>query len=210
MIGFPRFMLERNALAVPGIPVPFSAGSLVAVRQDDMLAIASPVDGTLICQWARFDLWTMPDESVFPTADAAFAELDAVCRQKRPVGEVFGVATVAGADLVQGLPVAVSRATGQLLPARADTYALAFVAGVASADTSIGFGDRPAHGAVTLPDWSAVADVALLAPGLPYFLAATGGLTAAPPGAGGLCNVRVGLAVSPTTMVVAPTLPIQL
>lgn len=86
MIQFPRYLPDQNALAVAGIPTPFPAGSLIAVRQDDMLAIASPVDGTLICQWASFDAWAMADETVFGSADAAFAVLDAACRQKRPVG----------------------------------------------------------------------------------------------------------------------------
>ena len=118
MIAFPSFLPDQNALAVPGIPVPFPAGSLIAVRQADMLAIASPVDGTLICQWARFDVWVMPDGSVFPTVDAAFAQLDAVCRQKRPVG---------GPQRNYAVPVADGQTVFPISPATVDVNTLNLV-----------------------------------------------------------------------------------
>jgi hypothetical protein len=98
---------------------------------------------------------TSLDGSRVPASMAdALAYLQGEFAKNKPVGETFGVPVVAGADLAQGQPVAVSRASGQLLPARADTYTLAFVAGVASADTAQGFATQPAHGAITLPDWS--------------------------------------------------------
>jgi hypothetical protein len=148
--------------------------------------------------------------SGFSSPDALLTYLQGEFAKRRSVGETFDVATVAGADLVQGMPVAISRATGQLLPARADTYALAFVAGLASADTEQGFTDQPAHGAVTLSDWTAITGAALLAAGMPYFLAPGGGLSTASVGPGSTCVTRVGFAASATTLVVEPSPPILL
>ena len=198
----------RDALMIMGVGVYQPLTLAATMDEQGFVTIRSMAGrGELYRAWS--DISDLA-ENGFASSDALLTYLQGEFVKCRAVGETFGVATVAGAALIRGLPVAVSRATGQLLPARADTDALAFVAGVASADTGQGFTVQPAHGAVTLPDWSAVADGTLLAPGLPYFLAAAGGLTAVPPGAGGLCTVRVGLAVSSTTMVVAPTLPIQL
>lgn len=139
----------------------------------------------------------------------AIAYLQGEFTKFKPVGETFGVAGVAGAALIQGQPVAVSRASGQLLPARADTYVLAFVAGVASADTVQGFTNKPAHGAVTLPDWTAIAGSPALSVGQPYFLGAAGGLTTVPR-LEAACIARVGLATTPLTLVVEPATPIIL
>lgn len=145
----------------------------------------------------------------FASRDDAKSYLDFVIAQRRPVGETFGVPAVAGADLAQGHPVAVSRASGQLLPARADTYTLAFVAGVASADTAQGFANRPAHGAVTLPDWTALTGSPDLSVGQLYFVGPAGGLTTAPR-LDTQCIARVGLATAPQTLVVEPSTPIIL
>lgn len=145
----------------------------------------------------------------FASAAAAKAYLDVVTAQRRPVGETFGVPVVAGADLLQGQPVAVSRASGRLLPARADTYTRAFVAGLASADTAQGFTNQPAHGAVTLPDWTGLTGFAALAVGQLYFLGAAGSLTIAPR-LDTACVTRVGLAAAPQTLVVEPSAPIIL
>lgn len=139
----------------------------------------------------------------------ALAYLQGEFAKSCPVGETFGVPVVAGADLVQGQPVAISRASGQLLPARADTYTLAFVAGIASTDTAQGFTNRPAHGAVTLPDWTGVTGSPSLAVGQPYFLAPTGGLATVPDFTAA-CVARVGAAVTPRTLVVEPSDPILL
>ncbi|WP_449411113.1 hypothetical protein [Methylobacterium komagatae] len=125
------------------------------------------------------------------------------------MGETFGVPAATDADLIKGQPVAVSRASGRLLPARADTYALAFVAGLASADTGQGFADQPAHGAFTLADWSTVAGSPSLSVGQLYFLGATGGLTISPD-LTAACVTRVGLATTPQTLVAEPAHPIVL
>ena len=204
-----RIFFLNNEILIDTIPTPFVAGSLIARMNGESVEIGRVESDFVFTSIPWMDI-AARDGSTFRSPDAVMAYVTGQLGMRRSVGENFGVATVAGAALVRGLPVAISRATGQLLPARADTYALAFVAGVASDDTASGFVDRPAHGAVTIADWSTVADTAQLAPGLPYFLAAAGGLTAVPPGAGGLCNIRVRLAVSSTTMVVAPSLPIQL
>lgn len=139
----------------------------------------------------------------------ALAYLQGEFAKACPVGETFGVPVVAGADLIQGQPVAVSRASWLLLPARADTYTLAFVAGVASADTAQGFANQPAHGAVTLPDWTTLTGSVSLAVGQTYFVAPAGGLTASPR-LDIACVARVGFATGPQTLVVEPSTPILL
>lgn len=139
----------------------------------------------------------------------ALAYLQGEFAKSCPIGEIFGAPVVAGADLVRGQPVAVSRTSGQLLPARADTYTLAFVAGVASADTAQGFANQPAHGAITLPDWSALTGTISLNVGELYFVGPEGGLTASPR-LDTQCVVRVGLATTPQTLVVEPSTPIIL
>lgn len=199
----------RNTLYVSGIATPFPAGSLQAKQLGSMLAVANPMDGTLLCAWADFGAWTIQGSSTFASADEAFSALQAACTTKRPVGETFGVSGVAGADLIKGQPVTVSRASGRLLPARADTYTRAFVAGLASADTAQGFTNQPAHGAVTLPDWTGLTGFAALAVGQMYFLGAAGGLTTAPR-LDTACVARVGLATAPQTLVVEPSAPIIL
>lgn len=140
---------------------------------------------------------------------SALAYLQGEFAKSKPIGETFGIPVVAGADLARGQPVAVSRASGQLLPARADTYTLAFVAGVASADTAQGFANQPAHGAITLPDWSALTGAISLNVGELYFVGPEGGLTASPR-LDTQCVARVGLATTPQTLVVEPSTPIIL
>jgi hypothetical protein len=158
------------------------------------------------------DVWqnyTRSGGGTFASPDDLMAYLTAQFAMRRLVGETFGVPAVAGADLTQGQPVAVSRASGQLLPARADTYTLAFVAGVASADAAQDFVGQPAHGAVTLSDRSAVTGSAALLVGQLYFVGPAGGLTTAPR-LDTACVARVGLATTPQTLVVEPFTPILL
>jgi len=153
---------------------------------------------------------TSLDGSYAPSSMAdALAYLTSEFAKSCPVGETFGVPAATGADLIKGQPVAVSRASGRLLPARADTYSLAFVAGLASADTVSGFADQPAHGAVTLADWTLVAGTPSLFVGQLYFLGTTGGLTTAPD-LTAACITRVGLATAPQTLVAEPAHPIIL
>lgn len=149
------------------------------------------------------------DGNGFADLPTTLAYLQGEFAKFSPVGETFGIPVVAGADLLQGQPVAVSRASGQLLPARADTYTLAFVAGLASAVTAQGFVNQPAHGAVTLPDWSGLTGSAALSVGQIYFVGPTGGLTASP-SLDTTCVARVGLATAPQTLVVEPSTPILL
>ena len=204
-----RIFFLDNEILIDTIPTPFVAGSLIARMNGDDVQIGR-VESDFVFTSIPWEDVAARDGSTFPTPDAVMAYVTGQLGMRRPVGETFGVATVAGADLVQGVPLAVSRATGQLLPARADTYALAFVAGLASADTEQGFTVQPAHGAVTLPDWTAVTGAALLAAGMPYFLAPDGGLSTASVGAGSTCITRVGFAASATTLVVEPSSPILL
>lgn len=116
---------------------------------------------------------------------------------------------VASSALVAGMPVCLSRSTGQLIPARADLKTSAFVMGLAGADVAAGFPVSVKEGAITLSNWTAIAGAASLGVGLPYFLKSTGGLTSTPPGAPN-CMALVGLAISTQSLMVAPEPPIQL
>jgi hypothetical protein len=204
----PAVFFDTNALYIKGYRDSFTAGSLVA----DVTSIGVGVRVLHGADYLVNDAWgnyTREDGSGFASPDEVMAYLTAQFAMRRAVGEIFGVPAVAGADLVQGQPVAVSRASGQLLPARADTYTLSFVAGVASADTAQGFIDRPIHGAVTLPDWTALTGSPDLSVGQLYFVGPAGGLTLAPR-LDTQCIARVGLATAPQTLVVEPSTPIIL
>jgi len=204
----PTVFFDTNALYIQGYRDSFTAGSLTA----DYSAIGVGVRVLHGSEYLVNDVWTnytRQDGTGFASPDELMAYLNAQFAQRRPVGETFGVPVVAGADLLQGQPVTVSRASGRLLPARADTYTRAFVAGLASADTAQGFTNQPAHGAVTLPDWTGLTGFAALAVGQLYFLDAAGGLTTAPR-LDTACVTRVGLATAPQTLSVEPSTPIIL
>jgi hypothetical protein len=199
---------DTNALYIEGYRDSFTAGSLTA----DYTPLGVGIRVLHGSEYIVNDDWqayTHQDGSTFASPDDLMAYLTAQFAMRRAVGEIFGVPAVAGADLVQGQPLAVSRASGQLLPARADTYTLSFVAGVASADTAQGFADRPVHGAVTLPDWTALTGSPALSVGQLYFVGPAGGLTTAPR-LDTQCIARVGLATAPQTLVVEPSTPIIL
>lgn len=204
-----RIYFRDNEILIDTIPTPFIAASLYATLNGAQIDITRYGSDFVFASPLWSDVANV-DGNTFASSDAVMAYLTAQFTMRRAVGETFGIATVAGVDLVQGQPVALSRATGQLLPARADTYTLAFVMGLASADTAQGFAGQPAHGIVTLTDWTAVVGAASLSLGIPYFLGLAGGLTAAPPSVQGQCVTRVGYAASPTTLIVAPADPIQL
>ena len=121
-----------------------------------------------------------------------------------------GFPIVSSTAMTAGIPVAVSRANGQLLPARADAKVFAFVAGVLREDVAAGFATIPSRGAVTLSDWTASTGSSALAAGQPYFLDAAGGLTLSPDRSLVTCIARVGTATSTTTLVVRPFDPLQL
>jgi|GEM_PF-2480783 len=116
---------------------------------------------------------------------------------------------VAGPALAAGQPLACAGSAQGLL-ARADDADLALVVGFAGA------GAAPdeavpvrVSGALTLPDWSAVAGTVDLTPAADYFLApAAGRITATVPTVGHL--VRVGRAVTGRTLVIRIGDPIRL
>lgn len=205
----PVVFFDTNALYIQGYRDSFTAGSLAA----DYTQIGVGVRVLHGTDYLVNDAWqnyTRPNNGGgFASPEALMVYLTAQFALRRPVGETFGVPAVAGANLTQGQPVAVSRASGQLLPARADTYTLAFVAGVASADTARGFTNQPAHGAVTLPDWTPLTGTISLNVGELYFVGPAGGLTPAPR-LDTQCVARVGLATAPQTLIVEPSTPILL
>ncbi|MCJ2072417.1 hypothetical protein MKK75_27105 [Methylobacterium sp. J-030] len=117
-----QYLEARNVLCVSGIAAPFPAGSLVALRQGAQLAVASPHDGTLVCGWADFSLWTMPnpaggDPLAFASADDAFAYLDATCTQQPALPQ----AALTASGAVGGQRAVVAAGADQVVHASADT-----------------------------------------------------------------------------------------
>lgn len=150
----------------------------------------------LYCDWFRLETL---DGQGFDTPEDAKAYLDGVLARK-PSVLIPSAEGVAAVDIAAGMPVAVSRRDGSLLPARADTYAQAFVVGLATADIRAGFAGATTREALTLASWSAIAGTPSLAVGQPYFLAAEGGLTLRAVDLQGYCAVRVGNATGPQTL----------
>lgn len=204
----PTVFFDTNALYIAGYRDSFAAGSLTADVTDIGVGIRvlHGADYLVNDAWENY---TREDGSRFASGNDLMAYLGAQFAMRRPVGETFGVPVVAGADLRAGQPVAVSRASGHLLPARADTCTLAFVAGLASADTAQGFANQPVHGAVSLLDWSGLVGMPWLMSGQPYFLGPQGGLTTTPR-LDTACVARIGFAANARTLVVEPSTPIIL
>jgi hypothetical protein len=105
-----------------------------------------------------------------------------------------------------GWPVCVSRANGHGRLARADTYALSFVAGLSKAATAAGFVCTLEGFALSLDDWTAVAGTPVLSAGAQYFLSPATGLGAADVSA--VAVALVGTAASATTLKLTPNPPI--
>jgi hypothetical protein len=108
-----------------------------------------------------------------------------------------------------GWPVCVSRANGHGRLARANSYALSFVAGLSKAAAAPGFVCTLEAFAATLDDWTAVAGTPALAQGAPYFLGSAGGLTATPDLTAAAVALA-GMAASPTALKVSIQPPILL
>jgi len=125
---------------------------------------------------------------------------------RRPPLEIAPAEAVAAAGALAGQPMTISRLNGQLIPARADTYPLAFVVGLAAKDADTGFVASLTRETLTLSDWTAIAGTPSLSAGLPYFLGPEGGLTLIPEmrSGAGYSNVRLGMGTGPQTF--APTI----
>lgn len=204
-----RIFFNVNEILIDSYPQPFIAGSLLATLNAGLVEIRRGESDYLFTA-IPWDMVGRRDGTTFATSDEVMAYLAAEFAKSRSVGDAFGLATVAGEALAAGMPVAVSRGSGLLRLARADTYPLAFVAGLAPIDTEPGFTARPGRGVLTLDDWTAVVGAPALFVGQPYFLAPAGGLVATAINPGAACVARVGLAASPSTLVVDPTDPILL
>jgi hypothetical protein len=117
------------------------------------------------------------------------------------------IEAVCALALPAGMPVAVDRTTGKFIAADAAWKPAAFAAGLLRADAETGFVAPAATQQLTLPDWTAVAGTAQLAPGQPYFLAVGGGLTTVAPTSE--CVAMVGKALNATTLLINPQPPIE-
>ena len=121
----------------------------------------------------------------------------------------IALAAVAAVTVIAGQPLALNRASGQLIAGDPAYKPAAFVLGLAEAATAAGFIATAKLGNFTLADWTALTGGAALSPGVPYFLSEDGRLSAVPP-ARPLCLTLIGVAVSATTLHVDPDPPIQL
>jgi hypothetical protein len=170
--------------------------SLVVVRGTTEIAVALPSGETTVV--------------VVPTASRT--ELIVNGGPPGPRGsdaDNIRIQAVAATDLLRGTPVAISRATGQFITADASYKPAAFVVGLLDSAVAAGFVGNAAPSRLTLTDWTAVTGSAQLQRGLPYFLAAGGGLTVTPP-VSPSCIALVGQALDPTTLLIEPQPPIEL
>ena len=205
-----RVAYLAGSLFVDGRDDAMPAGSLQATLSGSIINITTLLGSTPL---VATDFGQIADANGQGFADPAscLAYLQATfARTEHRVPTISGVA---GEAIVVGMPVARSRSDGTLRLARADTYALAFLAGLASTNTAVGFALEAVRSSLTLPDWTAIVAAPLLAQGQRYFLAPAGGLTPTPvlaPVGAGLCVAAVGVAASPTTLVFQPSDPILL
>lgn len=196
-----------DAVWISFVQEPFLPRSLMAERYGDAITIRRCY-GTAAVLAAPYDQIMRRDGAGFASADECLAYLQG--EFARAPGRVPTVSAAAGAVIPDGFPVALSRATGAAVPARADTYPLAFVAGLATAGADRDFPVAAVRSALTLSDWTACAGSPALALGRPYFLGPAGGITVAPDRAPGMSLTRIGLATDPQTLVFAPSDPILL
>ena len=163
-----------------------------------------PGDEASVC-WSLFE-----DDQIYQLAD------DLLTWSALPMGGGGGgpsnqtAAATAGAVLAQGDPLAISLADGKLYPADANIAGLARVVGVASANYAAGAPAIAVGMGFTMSDWTAVIGSSSLATAVTYFLAPGGGLTNVAPTTPGQFLVNVGVASSPTTLILFPNAPILL
>ena len=204
-----RVFYDADAVFIDGYRSALIAGTLVATASGDTISITT-VNSTDALAAGPYTIFARQDGTGFADAPTCLAYLQATCGQVlQRVPTVSGVASEA---IAAGMPVARSRADGTLRLARADTYALAFLAGIAATDTAEGFPLTVVRSSLELPDWTAVAGAPALSMGQRYFLAPAGGLLAVPvlTSGLGLCVTAVGYATSPTVLAFQPTDPITL
>ena len=80
----------------------------------------------------------------------------------------------------KGWPIAINRATGKGILARADNYVKSFVIGFSKDYCAAGFIVELERYAVELTDWTSMIGSQYLIPGLTYHLALTGGMSELP------------------------------
>jgi hypothetical protein len=117
---------------------------------------------------------------------------------------------VANQDIVQGMPVYISRANGQIGIANAASYTQSLIAGFTVSAVNSGFTVDIKSGVSTLSDWTAIAGTATLQKGQLYFLSLNGGITTTPDRTTAQAIVSIGEALSATTLFFNPSNPILL
>ncbi|MGX7709289.1 hypothetical protein [Methylobacterium sp. Gmos1] len=196
-----------DAIWVSFVQEPFLPRSLMADRDGDTVTIWRCY-GTTAVLAAPYSQIVRRDGTEFASAANCLAYLRG--EFARAPGRVPSVTAVASAPVAAGFPVALSRVSGAAQVARADTYPLAFVAGLAPASADPGFPVEAVRSSVTLADWTACAGAPSLTLGQPYFLGPTGGITLTPDRTPGMSLTRIGLAADPQTLVFTPSDPILL
>ena len=204
-----RVFYSDNALYIDGIRQAMVAGSLVASASGNTITI-QPLNLAPPLAVGDFSTFARQDGTGFASVDEAMAYLAGQFALRRSL-DIPTASGIAATNFAKGTPLAVSRANGQLIAARADTYAASFVPGLANADVAAGFIANATRNSVTLSDWTSIAGVQGLASGLPYFLAPSGGMTlTAPSSSTSVCSVRLGLATSSQSFLFMQSDPVTL
>ena len=204
-----RVFYDSNAIFIDTIRLPVVAGTLVANAISTEVIIenihsAQPVVSADYTQIGDIN------GTMFDSVADCLTYLNGQFQMRRSL-DIPTATGIAAVDIAQGTPVAILRSSQQLTPARADTYALSFVVGMAATDIASGFSGNTTRVPVTLSDWTAIAGSASLSSGQPYFLALSGGMTpTVPDRASVVCSTRVGIATSSQTFLFQQADPILL
>lgn len=142
------------------------------------------------------------------TASHTLTLIEVIAVSGGRVGEPQEDLTIVADGQVKAGQVIYVKSSGNAALAEADsTFTEATVVGVATANGGgIPFGNLSfkIYGTLTLADWSSVADASSLTPGAPYYIDETtpGNITSTSPGDSAEFSVRVGVALSSTTLAI--------
>jgi hypothetical protein len=166
-------------------------------------------DGTATDRGSR-TINAAPD---YPSYDQLVAELIATQERVQELEAGGGEVLSAESDesISAGMPVVV-KTNGHLARAQNSDPARYQVAGIALAEVAPTFaGNYASDGLISLEDWSAVTGSATLSVGATYFLSdVIGQLTITAPQTSGLFVVRIGRAVTTSTLAIELGQPIKL
>lgn len=200
---------DRSGTIVVGGNGVFPARTLSAVSDEsgsvDIRSIAGRSE--------QYSLWSQLadlDGNAFGSMAEALRYLDSEFSKSVALSDTLGAMVTVQENVPWGFPVAVDRVTSRLRAAWADNYGLSFVVGMLSEAVVAGDQTSSRKGMFSSDDWTQQTGSRSLSPGSPYFLAKSGGMTLSAPDKSYLTSVKVGVAVTASTLAVDPSLPILL